>query len=219
MRKYSIALATALALALPATAGAHITLQPKEAAAGGFTKLDVRVPNEKDNASTTKVDLQLPPGFVFASYAPAPGWTAKVIKRKLAKPVQTDDGEIANEVRRIVWSGGKIGPGQFVDFPLSVQIPDKAGRKLTFKALQTYSDGEVVRWIGPPDSERPAPQVAVTAAQAEHGAAKDEKADDNGSDDDDSDGASKGLGIAALILGGVGVLLGGAAFLRGGRKG
>ena len=60
-----------------------------------------------------------------------------------------------------------IQPGQFQDFPISVQIPGEAGDTLTFKALQTYDDGEVVRWIGAPESEEPAPQVAVTEGSEE----------------------------------------------------
>ena len=64
---------------------------------------------------------------------------------------------------------------------MSVQIPGKAGDELTFKALQTYSDGDVVRWIGAPDSEQPAPQVKVTAAAEDgHAAAKAEQTDDAG---------------------------------------
>jgi hypothetical protein len=93
-----------------------------------------------------------------------------VTTAKLAKPIQTDDGPIDEEVRRITFTGhgpnGKIAPGQFMDFPLSVQIPGKPGDKLTFKALQTYSNGEVVRWIGAPDSDTPAPIVTVTKAGA-----------------------------------------------------
>ena len=52
---------------LPAAAGAHVTLQPTEAPAGGFARLDVRVPNERDDAATRKVAVQMPPGFASAS--------------------------------------------------------------------------------------------------------------------------------------------------------
>ena len=48
-------------------------VQPDTGPAGGFTRLDVRVPNERDDAGTTKVDVQLPPGFIAASYEPVPG--------------------------------------------------------------------------------------------------------------------------------------------------
>ena len=70
----------AIALAVPAAAQAHVTLQPNTAAAGAFTRLDVRVPNERDDASTTKVEVQFPDGFASASYEPVPGWDVKVTK-------------------------------------------------------------------------------------------------------------------------------------------
>jgi uncharacterized protein YcnI len=163
--------AAAATLAVPAGAQAHVTLQPSTASAGAFTVLDVRVPNERDKASTVKVDVQFPDGFAAVSYQAVPGWTVKVIKKKLATPVQTDDGPVTEGVSRMVWTGsrkglGKIAPGQFMDFPISVQIPGKAGDVLTFKALQTYSNGEIVRWIGPPSADEPAPRVTVTAARA-----------------------------------------------------
>ena len=68
-RKTAVAAVAASALAAPAAADAHVPLQPNTAAAGAFTVENVRVPNERDKASTVKVDLQLPHGFVFASYS------------------------------------------------------------------------------------------------------------------------------------------------------
>jgi len=213
--KTTLALFALLALVAPAGAGAHVTLQPEEAAAGDFTVLDVRVPNERDDAATTKVDVQLPAGFVFASYQAVPGWSVNVKMQKLAEPVQTDDGPITSEVREMTWTADSdkdgIQPGQFQDFPISVQIPGEAGDTLTFKAIQTYDNEEVVRWIGAPESEEPAPQVAVTeGGEGHHGASVDSEAESS----DDSDSASKGLGIVALILGALGLLAGGAALVR-----
>ncbi len=66
--------------------------------AGAYTRLDVRVPNERDDASTTKVEVQFPDGFAAASYEPVPGWTVKVAKKTLDTPIQTDDGEITEGV-------------------------------------------------------------------------------------------------------------------------
>jgi periplasmic copper chaperone A len=176
-RNRKLMAATAVAvLALPAAAQAHVTLQPNQAAAGAFTVLDVRVPTERDNASTAKVDVKFPAGFAAASYQAVPGWRVRVIKKTLDKPIQTDDGPITEGVDRMVWTrtnrSGGIKPGQFQDFPISVQIPGKAGDKLTFRAVQTYSNGEVVRWIGAPGSDTPAPQVTVTAAAKAAAAAK-----------------------------------------------
>ncbi|HEY6777023.1 MAG TPA: DUF1775 domain-containing protein, partial [Thermoleophilaceae bacterium] len=91
-----------------------------------------------------------------------------------------------------------------------------AGSSLTFKAVQTYSSGEVVRWIGPPDSEEPAPQVKLTAAEGEGGAApaaqQQPAAGDGG---DDGGGGSGTLSIIALIVGAAGLAAGIAALLRG----
>src|SRR5262245_59058049 len=104
MRKSLTAAIAAATLAAPAAAQAHVTLQPSEAPAGGFTRLDVRVPNERDDAATTKVQLQLPDGFAFASYEPTPGWTVKVQKAKLPEPVKTDDGEVTEGVKLVTWT-------------------------------------------------------------------------------------------------------------------
>ena len=121
-----------LSFALPAAADAHVTVQPTSVPAGGEdTRLAVRVPNEMDNASTVKLDLQLPPGFAAVSFEPNPGWTVKVTKTKLATPIHTDDGDITEAVSRIAWTGdgkdGSIPPGAFKDFGLSVLVPGKAG--------------------------------------------------------------------------------------------
>jgi uncharacterized protein len=218
MNRSRIAAATVVAaLALPAAADAHVTLQPKTAPAGGFTRLDVRVPNERDNASTTKIELQLPDGFAEASYQPVPGWTVKVEKAKLATPIKTDDGTVTEGVKQITWTSKQgIPPGAFQDFGLSVQVPGKAGDTLTFKALQTYSNGEIVRWIGPEGSDNPAPTVSVTAgADDEHTAgaatpaasatpAAPEASDSSGSDT---------LSVIALIVGALGLAAGTVALV------
>jgi uncharacterized protein YcnI len=223
-RKLVLATVAAGALAAPAAAQAHVTLQPDTAPAGGFTRLDVRVPNERSDASTRKVVVQMPPGFVFASWQPVPGWTVAVKTRKLATPVKTDDGPIDQEVSQISWTAKSrrdaIPPGAFQDFGLSVGIPDRRpGTKLTFKALQTYTGGEVVRWIGAQDSDRPAPQVTLTAAGSEaadaHGAQEGQVSDARTTAATASDTPSRGLVIAALVAGGLGLLAGLAGFAAG----
>jgi uncharacterized protein len=228
MKRIALASVVTLgALAVPVVAQAHVTLQPKTAAAGAYVVENVRVPNETDEAVTTKVAVQFPEGFASASFQTVPGWSVKVVKKTLATPVKTDDGEITEGVKSITWTATSkakgIAPGQFQDFPLSVQIPGKAGDTLTFKALQTYSDGTVARWIGAPDADKPAPQVQVTEAADDHhataapapagasGAATTENTSAPAvaaSSADDSD--SNTLAIIALIVGALGLLAGGA---------
>jgi periplasmic copper chaperone A len=224
IRSHILAAAVVAVLALAPAAGAHVTLQPEEAPAGGFTRLDVRVPNERDNADTTKVVVQLPPGFLSVSYEPVPGWDIKIGKRKLDKPVEQFGEQVTEEVGRITFTGGGeagvIRPGEFQDFGLSVAVPDKPGGTLTFKSLQTYSNGEVVRWIGPPDADEPAPQVKLTAAEGEEAASEPpaQQAAPSGGGDDDG-GGSDALAIVALVVGAAGLAAGIAALLARRREG
>jgi uncharacterized protein len=202
----TMAIGVLLALGAPAAAQAHVTLHPASAAHGAEDMLlAIRVPNERDDADTTKLQIKLPDGFVQASFEPVPGWTAKVTTTKLAQPIKTDDGEVTEQVSEITWTGhgtqGRIPPGGFQDFPLSVLVPDKAGT-LAFKAMQTYSNGTVVRWIGPAGSESPAPTLQV-AAPAKPAAATTSTPDDSSGSDT--------LAIIALIVGALGLIAGGAA--------
>jgi periplasmic copper chaperone A len=223
-------------LAIPATAAqAHVTLQPKTAPAGGYVVEDVRVPNETDDAVTTKVVVQFPDGFADASYQALPGWSVKVLKEQLATPVKTDDGEITEGVKTITWTAQSkadgIAPGQFQDFPVSVQIPGQAGDTLTFKALQTYSDGTVARWIGAPDADKPAPQVQVTAAADTHAASAPAGSTGTATTEDTAAPASatpaaavtssddsNTLAIVALVVGALGLVAGGAGLASARRR-
>jgi uncharacterized protein YcnI len=231
MRRISLALAAALALLAPAAAQAHVSIHPNEVPTGSFATLGIRVPNEMEKANTVKLAVQVPPGFLDISTEYMPGWTSKVLTSKLAKPVQTDDGEVTEQVREIIWTGdgkqGLIPPGQFVNFSISTEIPGKAGQELTFKVLQFYDNGEVIRWIGSPESETPAPQIDVTAeggvlqdvagsetAPPSPPSAPAEGGETTSAKSSSSDSASKGLGIAALILGALGLIAGGAALIR-----
>lgn len=221
--RYTLAAVLVAMLALAPAAAAHVTMQPEETPAGGFTRLDVRVPNERDDAGTTKVDVQFPPGFLFVSYERVPGWNTKVTMRKLDKPVEQFGEQITEEVGRITYtSAGEanmIGPGQFRDFGLSVGVPDeKPGTALTFKALQTYSNGEVVRWIGPPDSEEPAPQVKLTSAEGEAAAAPAAQQPAAPASSEDDDGGSNTLSIIALIVALAGLAAGMAALMMARRR-
>jgi uncharacterized protein YcnI len=218
IRSYVLAALVVAALALAPAAGAHVTLQPEEAPAGGFTRLDVRVPNERDNASTTKVEVQLPPGFLSVSSEPVPGWNTELTMRQLDQPVEQFGEQVTEEVGTVTFSGGVIRPGQFQDFGLSVGVPDgRPGSMLTFKAVQTYSNGEVVRWIGPPDSDEPAPQVELTASEEEGASAPaaQQPAAPAASEEDDE---GNGLAIAALVVGGLGLIAGLAALFMARRR-
>src|ERR1700759_2196243 len=162
-------LIAATALFVPASAQAHISLHPNTIPAGAFATLDVRVPGEAEGAYIKKVDVLFPRGFTGVDYENVAGWSVRVIESKLAKPIQSDDGPIDTQVSQIIWTWtgplGKVNNGQFIDFPLSLAIPQSAeGKPLEFRTVQTYSNGEVVHWIEPSlDGDHPSPRINVTA--------------------------------------------------------
>jgi len=237
MQKALTAGAAALALLLlPSAADAHVTVQPATAPSGGFARLDLVVPNERSDAGTVKVDVQLPPGVISASYEPVPGWTVRFKREKLSTPVKTEDGfEVDEQISQVTWTGhgarGVIPPGAFQEFGLQVKLPTgKAGEQLAFKALQTYAGGEVVRWIGPPDSDEPAPTITLTPAVSSggHGVTSTSEAGDQASTaatttaasgGGGDDGGSDALAIVALVVGVLGLLAGLAGLLAARRAG
>jgi uncharacterized protein len=216
-RTITLAAVAAGALALPAAASAHVTIQPTQAVAGESTVLNVRVPNERDDASTVKLQVQMPAGFVSAAWEAVPGWSVRAVKQKLSAPIQTDDGPIDQQIGQIIWtaSSAKTGvqPGEFRDFPLSVVVPGKAGQTLTFKAVQTYSNGDVVRWIGAPDADEPAPRLALTAASGANRQRSQANPRPPAAAAASDGNGSNGLSIVALVIGALGLLVGIAALV------
>jgi uncharacterized protein YcnI len=164
-RPMIIAAAAVAALAAPTAAGAHVSFHPNALPAKSEVTINVRVPNEIDNGNITSVAIKLPNGIIEALGAPPAGWSFTAKTRNLAKPVKTDDGLVSTEVSQVTFTGGNTPPGEFVNLPLMLAVPDSAkqGSVLTFPTVQTYSNGQVVRWIGPSTDEHPAPTVDITA--------------------------------------------------------
>ncbi|MCQ6246631.1 YcnI family protein [Streptomyces samsunensis] len=229
-----------LVLLTAGPAFAHVSVQPGQAEKGGYSTINFKVPNERDDSSTVKLEVNLPADHPLASVMPqpVPGWDVKVTKSKLAKPMEVHGEKINEAVTKVTWTGGKIEPGTFQQFPLSVgQLPEDADQ-LVFKALQTYDNKEVVRWIEEPqegaaEPENPAPVLKLVApakgsdgqdaaAASGQGQGKDsEKAgaensasEDASDDKDGSDTTARVLGIAGIVIGAAGVAFGVVASRR-----
>jgi uncharacterized protein YcnI len=220
-------------LAAAGVAQAHVTVNPSEASQGGYTRIAFRVPTESDTASTTKLQVNLPTDQPIASVSiePVPGWTGTLIKTKLPKPITSDDGEVTQAVTEITWTANSadtaIKPGQFQEFPVSLGPLPKTG-SITFKALQTYSDGTIVRWIdltqpGQAEPENPAPVLTLTPASGDSDAGVTSQA--SGAPQADpaggtsSDTAALTTGIIGAVLGLAGLILGGLAYVKTRRAG
>ena len=218
IRRLAAGLAVGVAVVVLAAvpAAAHVTVSSPDAAPGGFGKLVVRVPNESDTASTTKLQVQLPADtpFAFVSTKPHPGWTVATTERKLAKPITAEGFTLSKVVATVTWtaSGASagIGPGQFDEFELSLGAFPSDVDTLSFPTTQTYSDGTVVTWDQPSvegqdEPENPVPTLEVTAAtQAPDAAALATPS---------SDSTARWLAVSALAVAAAALVLAGLSAL------
>ena len=127
-------------LAVSAPAWAHVVVSPEVVTAGDYETLTVSVPTEKE-IPTTKIRVVVPEGFLLSGVQPVPGW----------EHTFEEDGGV---VRAVTFTGGEIRPREFQQFLLQAQAPEEPG-EYPWKAIQTYEDGSVVEWTGPPIRRSP----------------------------------------------------------------
>ncbi|MET0489509.1 MAG: DUF1775 domain-containing protein [Acidimicrobiales bacterium] len=127
----------------------------------------------------------------------------------------------------VTWEGGPLPHDQFMEFGLSVQMPDTPGETVLFPTIQTCESGDEVSWIeatpeGGEEPEHPAPAIALTESDGEHthGEEGEEPAEDEHPDDavtgtisSGDDSSSDSLAVVALIVGALGLLVGGYAVM------
>lgn len=171
---------------------AHVAIEREgSVSSSGVVAATVVVPNEKDDAGTVTVELVFPasPKLTMVEAEAVEGWTATVKKA-------SDDS-----VESVTWTGGPITGDEEVELPISVgDVPEDVDA-VDFKAIQTYDDGDVVRWIDPTpasgeEPDHPAPVLLVSGAASGHDAA----GDDHAAGESDDDGLSTGA-IIAIVLG------------------
>ncbi|WP_171110392.1 MULTISPECIES: YcnI family protein [Streptomyces] len=225
------AVAVSAVVVLSTPCFAHVTVQPEGTAAkGGYAVVDFKVPNERDNASTTKLEISFPTEHPLSSVMPepVPGWEAKVTKSTLDKPIESHGRQITEAVTKVTWTadGKGIQPGFFQKFPVSVGALPEDADELVFKAIQTYSNDEVVRWIevpqeGQEEPDNPAPVLELSAAEDGHHGSSGSKASDDASaaaantttteaaePADSTDTTARVLGVVGIVVGAAGVAYG-----------
>src|SRR3954447_11111701 len=155
-RRTSVVFVTVVGLlAIAPAASAHVSVSSPDATPGGFGKLVFRVPTESATASTVKFTVTLPTDIPFANVSAKtlPGWSIATTEVKLDKPITDDDGfNLTKAVSTVTWTAEKgqgVAPGEFIEFELSVGPFPKGTTPITLPAVQTYSDGKVVKWNEP----------------------------------------------------------------------
>ncbi|WP_217913816.1 DUF1775 domain-containing protein [Miltoncostaea marina] len=172
-------------------AAGHVGVLPTEVKAGEAQRFTVRVPSERD-VDTVAVEVTFPDEVTVYSVKPEPGWDIRMLYR----PDRRTKG--------VVFSGGRIGPGQFQEFDL-LGTPSAEGTAV-WRSRQTYADGVVKPWTGPPEEpgaaapesgpSEPGPASAMTISLG--GATPAAAATGGGGDDDAS--AAVWLGLIAIAV-------------------
>ncbi|MFI1915867.1 YcnI family protein [Nocardia sp. NPDC020380] len=202
---------TGLTLFGAGIASAHVVVDAPGATQGGYAVATFRVPDESATATTTKVTIALP-SLKSARTEPIPGWTAALEK--------SPQGDITG----VTWTANPgnpgIAPDQFQRFAIAVGPLPKQD-KVTFNAVQTYSDGKIVNWNEPmgkdgSEPENPAPLLTLAASKGgdDDGGPAPEAAADSKSTDD----TARWLGGIGLALGALGAALGLGTVIRSRRS-
>jgi periplasmic copper chaperone A len=204
----------AAAVVFPATAAAHVTLQPGEWEAGAFATLAVRVPNERDDAETTSVTVQFPENVPSARFQAHPFCEREVQREPLAEPIE----ELTERIVSVTWTcDPAIAVDGFEEFGMSIRVPEDVaeGDEILFPAQQVYSSGEEVGWVDPdPEGETPAPRITIVAPEEE--AAEEPAAATTTEESSDSEAAvpavstddDDGMATVALVLAIIGLAAG-----------
>ena len=138
-----------LSLLVPSLVFGHAVVYPKASTTGAYEKYVLRVPNEKDVA-TTRVEIHFPADVRVSSFSDVPGWQLEVL---------TDS---AKKIIGAVWTG-TLAAHRFVELPFVAANP-KTAATLVWPVFQTYAGGEKVEWTGPQGSKTPASSTTIAAA-------------------------------------------------------
>jgi uncharacterized protein YcnI len=167
--RYALPAAMVFLLATAIPASAHVTVHSDDAVQGGNGQLAFRVPTESDTAATIGLQVAFPTDhrLAFVAVRPHPGWTYKVTRSAVSPPIVDDDGnQVTEAVSEIDWTAtgpdSAVKPGEYDEFLVEAGPLPKVDR-LEFRVVQSYSDGTVVRWIEPGQSEHPAPALSIAA--------------------------------------------------------
>jgi uncharacterized protein YcnI len=201
-------------LGLAAPASAHVSVTPSSTVAGGSTLLTFSVPHGCGGSPTTEVVISMPDDVLDATPTRNAFYDVSKKTVKLSTPITAEDGDtITKRVHTVTYTARTPLPDGYRDaLEIAVQVPDKAGERLSFPTIQLCRKGRTA-WTevpaagqDPESLEHPAPGFEITAAPT----ADAIPAAPSGTGD--------GWGYAGLAAGAAGVALGGAALARTRRR-
>lgn len=218
----------ALALALTASASAHISADPAEGPADGYMTANFQVPHGCEESPTTRIRIKIPPSVPSVTPGRNAFWELST-KEGRKDRVELHGETITRGISEITYTAKTPLPAHELDMmPVSLKLPaGNEGDAVYFPTIQECEKGRT-GWVQIPaegesadDLESPAPAITLTAGGGGHGGGGDDAAAQEpvanveqtsaaattgGGDDDD--GAPMWLVVVALAIGVLGLLAG-----------
>lgn len=139
-----------MALLVPTTAVAHITIAPNSSMAGATQKYVLTVPTES-KVATVAAELEIPEGVIVETVAVPNGWKHEIKREK-------------DRIVAITWTMN-IPPGEFAEFAFVARNPrDQA--QIVWTLRQRFADGTVSDWTKGPNGVRPTALTRLTPRPA-----------------------------------------------------
>jgi uncharacterized protein YcnI len=150
-------IAVAAAVAVTSPAGAHVTMENRQASPASYYKAVFAVPHGCAGSPTVKIRVQIPEGVIAVKPMPKPGWTLETVKDKYSTTYQHHGTTVTEGVREVTWSGGKLADDNYDEFILSAYLTGslKPNTMLYFPVVQECEQG-TSRWIEIPEGGKPA---------------------------------------------------------------
>jgi periplasmic copper chaperone A len=161
--------AVAATAVVASPAGAHITLENRQATPGSYYKAVFAVPHGCAGSPTIKIRVQIPEGVIAVKPMPKPGWSVETVRAKYSTSYELHGATITEGVREVTWSGGKLADDNYDEFVLATYLTGslKPNTTLYFPVVQECEQG-TSRWIEIPqgdksahDTKSPAPGVKL----------------------------------------------------------
>jgi len=138
-----LAAAAALTVLVPAIAGAHVSITPRESTQGVTERYTVRIPSE-GKVATIAAELDVPEGVIVETIQAPAGWKHEVRRKE-------------DRIVAITWQVD-VKPGEFIEVGFVARNP-RQGNQIVWILRQRFADGTVTDWTVGPQGTRP---TAVT---------------------------------------------------------
>ncbi|WP_091348859.1 YcnI family protein [Micromonospora rhizosphaerae] len=161
-----LAAVVASVLGWPAAARATevtVTTAPGQVHQGDAVEVTFVLPEERPGARTDRIEITLPADAPVGEVYPmsVPGWAPRITTRTLDQPVAGMHAAGVDRVTdAVVWTrapGAQAGPARLA----LAMGPMPWTERLSFRVVQRYSDGTVVRWADPAGGAHPAPALTL----------------------------------------------------------